>query len=473
MRTFQDYEKAIADNVPVEDFIYGAILDYQSSKEYKTAKIADDYSKQRNTTIMEYEKMLYTVTGEAIPDTISANHKLASNFYNKFNVQECQYLLSNGATFTKDDTKDKLGTGKKAFDTQLQKVGKKALTHGVAYGFYNLDHIDVFSALEFVPLYDEENGAIKAGIRFWQIDDSKPLRMTFFEMDGYTEYEKDPKKERTEILKEKRAYVLNYRESAADGKEIYGGENYNGFPVVPLWGNGDHLCNIEAWRRKIDCYDLIASGMANDVDDASLIYWVVENAGGMDDTDLAKFIQRIKQLHAVTLDDDGARATAHTQDAPVQARETYLAMLKNDIMEDAMALDTNAIARGNTVATAIRAAYEPLNNKTDDFEYCVIEFVQGILELAGIDDDVTFKRSTIINQSEETQMVLSAAQLLDKETVLNHLPFLSPDEIPAILERTQEEEMARNEMNLQMAAAMDGIKNGNNPEENPEEESEE
>ena len=72
-------------------------------------------------------------------------------------------------------------------------------------------------------------------------------------------------------------------------------------------------------------------------------------------------------------------------------------------------------------------------------------------------------------------MILSAAQLLDKETVLNHLPFLSPDEIPAILERTQEEEMARNEMNLQMAAAMDDIKKGTteNPEGNPEEESEE
>ena len=30
MRTFQDYEKAMADNVPVEDFIYGAYLDYKS-----------------------------------------------------------------------------------------------------------------------------------------------------------------------------------------------------------------------------------------------------------------------------------------------------------------------------------------------------------------------------------------------------------------------------------------------------------
>ena len=108
-----------------------------------------------------------------------------------------------------------------------------------------------------------------------------------------------------------------------------------------------------------------------------------------------------------------------------------------------MALDTEAIATGNTVATAIRAAYEPLNNKTDDYEYCVIEFIQGILSLAGIEDNPTFKRSTIVNQSEETQMILSAAEYLDNETILEKLPFVVNDEIPDILLKTTREEASR------------------------------
>jgi len=467
MKTYQDLQE-ITNEEDLLEFLQAAISEYKSSDMYRSALIGDDYSKQKNTTIMQYEKVLYTMSGKAVPDTISANHKLASNFYDTFNVQENQYLLANGVTFEGGDTKDKLGSGIQSLDTQLQKAGKKALTHGVAYGFFNMDHIDVFSALEFVPLYDEEDGSIKAGIRFWQIDAKKPLRMTFFELDGYTEYIKRPKTGKLEILTPKRAYILKVRQSEVDGKEIYDEENYPTFPIVPLWGNQDHVCKINAWRRKIDCYDLIESGFANDVDDASLIYWTITNAGGMDDVDLAEFVQHMKTVHAAAFNDDGAKAESHTQDVPVQARQVYLEMLRKDLIKDAMALDTEAIANGNTVATAIRAAYEPLNNKTDDFEYCVIEFIQGILRLAGIEDDPTFKRSTIINQTEETTMVLAAAQYLDDETILKHLPFLSPDEIEGIMENKMREEAARS----QYLTPDDENNNpdGNNPEEGEEEE---
>ena len=179
----------------------------------------------------------------------------------------------------------------------------------------------------------------------------------------------------------------------------------------------------------------------------------------MDDVDLAQFIQKLKTVHAATVDGDaGVNVDAHTVDVPVTARETYLKLLEKDLYKDAMALDTEAIATGNTVATAIRAAYEPLNNKTDDFEYCVIEFIQGILRMIDVEDDPTFKRSTIVNQTEETNMVLAAAQYLDNETILKHLPFISPDEIEDILDRTNEEEAER-------FVPEEGVENGGSSEE--------
>lgn len=443
MKTYQDLLEVVDNETKLKDFILSAINEHKGSELYRWAKIGDDYDKQENTTIMRYRKLLYTMSGRAIPDNFSANHKLPSNFYNRFNIQENQYLLGNGVTFKKKDTKDKLGTKKAAFDTRIQKLGKLALTQGEAFGFWNLDHIDVFDFLEFVPLYDEEDGSLKAGIRFWQIDDSKPLRATLYELDGYTEYIRRKEDATLIIYKEKRKYVLKTRYTIADDKEIYDGENYIGFPIVPLWGNQDHTIKIKAWQPKIDCYDLIESGFANDVDDASLIYWTISNAGGMDDVDLAEFIQHMKTVKAAVVSDEGAKAEAHTLDIPSEAREVYLTRLEKDLIKDAMALDTDAIANGNTVATAIRASYEPLNNKTDDFEYCVVEFIQGILELAGIDDDPTFKRSTIVNQSEETNMVLAAAQYLDNETILKHLPFINTDEIDAILDNTIIEETER------------------------------
>lgn len=445
MKTYQDLLELNGNEEQVKDFILATINDYKSGELYKQAITGEAYDRQQNTTIMRYQKLLYTVSGQAIPDSFSAQHKLPSNYYRKFNVQENQYLLGNGVIFENEKTAEKLGTQRYSFDTQVQKLGKKALTHGVSYGFFNLDHVEVFSALEFAPLVDEEDGALKAGIRFWQIADNKPLRATLYELDGYTEYIRKPKEGATlEVLHPKRTYKISTRSSIVDGTEIYDYENYPDFPIVPLWGNQDHVCNIVAWQPKIDCYDLIESGFANDVDDASLLYWTITNCGGMDDVDLAQFIQRMKTTHAVVVDSDGgASVESHTQDVPVSARQTYLEMLNRDIIRDAMALDTDAIANGNTVATAIRAAYEPLNNKTDDFEYCVIEFIQGILSLAGIEDNPTFKRSTIINQTEETNMILAAAQYLDTETILKHLPFISVDEVENILDNLTVEEANR------------------------------
>ena len=188
MLTYQDLLKVgQAENERI-DFIKKAIDQHKTTEAYKTAYDAEQYFKHRNVTINNYRKILYTVTGKAVPDNWSANFKMASKFFHRFVVQENQYLLGNGVTWVKKETKDKLGNKKYSFDTQLQKAGKKALVHGVSFGFFNLDHVDIFDLLEFIPLYDEEDGSMKAGIRFWQIDDSKPLRATLYELDGYTDY---------------------------------------------------------------------------------------------------------------------------------------------------------------------------------------------------------------------------------------------------------------------------------------------
>jgi hypothetical protein len=178
------------------------------------------------------------------------------------------------------------------------------------------------------------------------------------------------------------------------------------------------------------------------LDDVSQIYWIIQNAGGMDDTDLARFIERIKVNKAVNLDSDQS-AEAHTIEVPYNARETYLSRLENDMYKDAMIVNMDAIAQGNTVATAIRASYEPQDDKADEFEDCIKDFIEGILELIGIEDEPSFTRSRIINQAEETQMILASAQYLDDETVVRKLPFITADEVDDILEKRGLEEYGR------------------------------
>ena len=132
-------------------------------------------------------------------------------------------------------------------------------------------------------------------------------------------------------------------------------------------------------------------------------------------------------------------------DVPTAAREALLTRVEADLYRDAMALNVNQISGGNITATAINAAYDPQDGNASDFEDNICDFVDGILFLAGYDSDTeyTFKRSRIANQLEETQMVLAAAQFMDQQTILEHLPFLSADEIAGIIARTTGEEMSR------------------------------
>ena len=437
MKTWEDLKKNENDKL---NFVRSAISDYRTSPMYLEARTGYEYFCKRNTTIIQYQKLLYTMSGEAVPDNFSANYKFCNAFFPIFVTQENSYLLSNGVTFNDESTKDRMGGDD--FDSILMDAGEDALWAGVAYGFWNLDHVEVFKATEFVPLFGEEDGALHAGIRFWQIAPDKPLRATLYEEDGYTEYIWR-KGEDGEELKPKTTYKQKVRQSIADGIEIYNGENYPSFPIIPLWANKIHQSELVGLREKIDGYDLIQSGFANDLDDASQIYWTVQNAGGMDDIDLAKFIERMKIVHAAVVDENGSHAEAHTLDVPYAARQAGLADLRDSLYRDAMALDTDKISAGNITATAINAAYENLDLKCDGYEYCIVKFIKGILSLVGIDDAPTFKRTKMVNMSEETQMILSAAEFLDDETVLNLLPFLNIDQVGSILKKKDKEEADR------------------------------
>lgn len=440
MKTYQDFlevaEKSDRDRM---EFVLAAINDLKNSDLYQQAKIAREYDEHRNVTIITVQKLLYTLSGKAIPDNYSANYKLRSAFFPIFMRQETQYLLSNGVILKNAENKKRLG---KKFDNQIQDLARSALVGGVAYGFWNLDHLEVFTALEFVPLLDEENGSLRAGIRFWQVAANKPLRATLYEPDGFTQFIRRSGKE-MEILAPKRGYISVEASSEVDGTEILEYQNYPGFPIIPMYGNRARQSELVGQREAIDCYDLIKSGFADTVDDASIIYWTISNAGGMDEIDMARFKETMRRIGVGLVDDDGAKAEAHTLTIPVEAREALLSRLSDDLYRDFQMLDTTKIQGGQKTATEITAAYQQMDNKVDEFEYCVSDFLYQLFALNGIDDEPTFTRSKIVNQLEQTQMVLLAASYLDDETILSKLPWLTQEEIANILKRKSAEELER------------------------------
>ena len=209
MKTYNDLQ-AVGENEKAKmDFVLSVISDAQSSQEYKTACDADLYYAHLNPTIMSVQQIVYDVLGRALNDPFKPNHKIPCRYYFYFINQAVQFLLGNGVSFKNEKTKDKLGV---KFDHDLQRLLTDALNGGVSFGFWNLDHLEIMSLSGsggrpcFAPLYDEESGALRSGVRWWQIDKDKPLRTTLFEEDGLTEYIRRKGKD-IEVLEEKRAYV--------------------------------------------------------------------------------------------------------------------------------------------------------------------------------------------------------------------------------------------------------------------------
>ncbi|MDO4170783.1 MAG: phage portal protein [Lachnospiraceae bacterium] len=447
MRSYQDLLRAGQGDKARGDFCRNAVNEFKSSVEYKQAADGEAYYHKHNKVIEGYQKFIYTVTGRRIRDTISANYKLKTLFFRRLVIQQVQYVLGNGIKLI-DGEKDKLG---KRFDHQLKKAAKMAMSGGRAFGFWNVDHLEVFGYADtsahpgFCPLYDEETSELMAGIRYWfdKVGDKEKFTCTLYEIDGATKF-LQLSGEDIKVIEEKQSYVETVIENTSDGVPIVTSSNYKKLPIVPLYSNDSHESELVGIKECIDCYDLIKSGLANNIDDSSEFYWILKNSGGMDDVDLAKFIYRLKTVRAAVVDTDdneGSGADANTLSIPTEAREKALEILRNDIYEDFQALDTKTLSAAAKTTQEIQSAYQSQDNKCADFEDYIIDFVDKILDIAGIEGTPSFTWNRVVNQSEQTSMILSAASYLSDQCVISHLPFLTPEEIESEIAKRNSEQL--------------------------------
>lgn len=462
MLTYQDF-LAAPDRA---EFIARLIAEHKGGDLYRTAKVADEYDARRNVTIAKFRRVMYTPRGSAVKDPTAADNRIASGFFPRLNTQRCAYSLGNGVTFTRtgarpdetgnevavDLTKEQLGA---RFDTDLYAAAYRALIHGVSFGFWNMDRLDVFAVTEFAPLEDEYTGELMAGVRFYQVDENRPLTAVLYEPDGYTKYRSGKDDGKLREYEPKRAYKQRITAAPADTEPEVVGENYRvrrrgedmprtALPIVPLYGSRLHQSTLIGMREAIDSYDMVRSGFANDLQECAQIYWLLENYGGMSEEDLNRFRDRMKLMHIAEADTtNGGKVQAYTQEVPYAARQTYLDGMRQGIYEDFGGLNVTSISAAAQTATQIDAAYQPLDENADDFEYQIIEFVQKILALMGIEDTPQFKRNRITNQLEQVQMVAMEAPYLDDETILKKLPNITPDEIAAILAKKDGESQSR------------------------------
>lgn len=450
--TWQDYEKA----TDKTQWIRQSISKYINSEEYKKAKTEEAYMAGNNVTITQTIKTLYDLSGRQVTDTTAANNRIATNIAHRLVSQRCAYSLGNGVffanakqilgkdgkTITIDQTKDILGD---KFDNMVFRSAYWACANGESYTYVHRNYdqekweFEVFKKSQFIALYDEYTGKLRGGIRFWSLNfQKKPISAVFYSEDGYQQYETAQGEiglSTLHAVSEIIPYTEIIEENEVDGVVVVGSGDYTDIPIIPLYANETHVSILDNLRSKIDAIDLTFSGFANDMEDVAQIFWLVSGAMGATDEELTQMRDRAKLLHVLNIDSEHSSITPFREEPPYNARATFLEHMINRVYSDFGALDvTNITARART-ATEINAAYEPMDEEADAFEYQLIEYIQNILRVVGRDDMPLFMRKQIHNQKEITEMVMSAADILDPETIINHLPFISVDEREEILAR--------------------------------------
>lgn len=438
------------------DFIDNAITDHEASPMFKTGKIAGEFYRNKDSELENQKNYVYDADGNAIEDTVSPNHKLTANFFYLFTTQLVAYLLGNGVSFDKPEIKDKLGGSQ--FDYKLQRLLAYAACDGESYGYIdpdgNVTQMCFACRLEgkepyCIPLYDEDDGELKAAIRYWRLTQESPLRVTLYEADGVTEYKEqiDDKNNPSGILyvmEEKHAYKDKQIENKIEGEYRSEGKNPDKLPVVPM----GFICgqsSIEGNIALLHAYNVVLSDMANGVD-MNTTYWKVKNAEGMDRRDDNALLYDIFKTHVIHTP-EGVEVDKDEVSMRTTEYQAVLAMLEAVLYDKFQAVRTQNISASSKTTVEIKAAYENLNLRCDEVEKYVSDFIRGCLEVIGEDpnEPFHFKRPNNINQSEFVQLILAALPVIGDDVALKQIleSLGMIDEYETIKEQKEAAEMDR------------------------------
>ena len=435
------------------NFIQAAISEHQSSPAFRLGEDAGCFFRGEDRELEKIKKVVYDREGNAYSSDMS-NHKINSNLFFIFCIQLIAYQLGNGISFDNPDVKKQLGGS--MFDFNVQQVAKYGYCDGESYAYVDEDGITPLCyacKIEgneplLMPLKDEDDGIIKAAIRYWRLAPDKPLMVRLFELDGSTVYkevrDEDGNKSSLQLYEEKRPYKSETVYSEAEGVTATLDKVPASFPIVPFrYINGQS--ELAGKKSTLFAYDVVYSGLVNGVD-MNTVYWIIKNADGMDKRDDLNFVSDI--IHNQTIHEpEGTEIRKEEIHSDYQAYMNVLATLRDKLFADFMAVDVERKLTGNVTTVEIKAAYQNLNLKCDMIEKSLSEFIRGVLRVKGIDENEPFhfKRPNDINTAEYVTMLMQVSPLLGEETSLKLMceTLGLIDEYEEIKEQRQAEQLAQ------------------------------
>lgn len=394
--------------------------------------------------ILDYRMFYWNNDGNLVEDKSRSNAKIPHPFYTELIDQAVQFVLSSShdGIIMSDDEKlqkelDKYFNKNKKFLVELSET----ITGMQAKGFdYMYAYKDKNDRLTF------ENadclGVVEVEGRFTK--DKKDQRIYRYvdriDMEGKTQW-------KILVIDDEMTYYyiqaddgdiknddtveINPRPHAVyekDGK-LYAKEGYKLLPFFVLENNKKRKSLLPAVKPLIDDYDMMSSGLTNNLIDFDVPLYAVK---GYEGDDLTKLQTNLKTKKIVGVDPEGG-IEVHTVNVPYQAREKKLELDEKNIYRFGMGLNTSGLKDTSaTTNIAIKAAYSLLelrcNKMIDQIELFLQEIVEVVIseinERNNTDysiNDVYFDFTPEImsNEQENAQIKLTEAQ--EEQTRVNNL----------------------------------------------------
>lgn len=405
----------------------------RASKRKQLARIGQRYF-DGDHDIKKYRIFFINADGVLQEDLTRSNIRISHPFWKIIAEQEAQYILSGKEPLFNSDKPelqsrlDEYFNNNDDFNSELYYAVLGAVVKGwdFFYAYKNSKGMTSFQCADSLGVVEVRENETDDGCKYtiyYYADrigkDNKPItrievwdehNITFYVQDGDGKITLDKKKPNP------RPHII-YKK---DGDQATYFEDFGQIPFIRLDNNKKQQSGLHVIKDLIDDYDLMASGLSNNIQDTNESLYVVK---GFEGDNLDELMVNIKAKKHIGVGEDGD-VEIKTVDIPVEARKTKMAEDKENIFYFGMAVDTTGLKdTGATVSVAVKSAYADLDLKCEGFNKCFKKFLRKLLELvlkeinevdgtAYEQKDVYFNldRETIVNEQEAAQIKLTEAQ---------------------------------------------------------------
>lgn len=292
--------------------------------------------------IRHYRMFYYNEDGNLVEDKTRSNAKISHPFFTELVDQAVQYILSGADGFVKTDEPalqnelDKYFNQNEDFIAELSETLTGCQAKGFEYMFAYRNKEDMLSfmcadSIGVVEVREKDTDDGCAYVIYWYIDridkgEKVIKRIQVWDSEKVYYYVQS---DEGEIIPDKSAKInpkphITYQKKG--DKAIY----YKDFGVIPFFrldNNKKQFSGLKTVKDIIDDYDLMASGLSNNLIDFDHPIYAVK---GFEGDDLGELQQNLKTKKMVGVDDDGG-IEVYTVDVPYQARETKLNLDEKNI----------------------------------------------------------------------------------------------------------------------------------------------